>query len=69
MNDVAKHFKLEFFQNGAWRTVSLLHYSADDPVIHTGNELGGLTASKLRLTNVSGSDRQVYFKSFKFVKQ
>ncbi|MDY5767055.1 MAG: beta-N-acetylglucosaminidase domain-containing protein [Alloprevotella sp.] len=69
VNDVAKHFKLEFFQNGAWRTVSLLHYSADDPVIHTGNELGGLTASKLRLTNVSGSDRQVYFKSFKFVKQ
>ena len=67
--DVAKHFKLELFSGGQWKTVSLLHYSADDPVIHTGNELGGMTASKLRLTNVSGSEQKVYFKHFKFVKQ
>ena len=67
--DVAKHFKLELFSGGQWKTVSLLHYSADDPVIHTGNELGGMSASKLRLTNVSGSEQKVYFKHFKFVKQ
>lgn len=67
--DVAKNFKLELLQNGQWTTVSLLHYKADDPVIHTGNELGGMKASALRLTNVSGKDLQVYFKSFKFVKQ
>ena len=67
--DVAKHFKLELYSGGQWKTVSLLHYSADDPVIHTGNELGGMTASKLRLTNVSGSEQKVYFKHFKFVKQ
>lgn len=67
--DVAKHFKLELYADGQWKTVSLLHYSADDPVIHTGNELGGMSASKLRLTNVSGSEQKVYFKHFKFVKQ
>lgn len=66
---VAKNFKLEFFTEGFWKEVSLIHYSDDDPVIHTGNELGGMSASKLRVTNVSGSDLQVYFRSFKFVKQ
>lgn len=66
---VAKNFKLELYTEGAWREVSLLHYSDDDPVIHTGNELGGMTASKLRLTNVSGAHLQVYFRSFKLVKQ
>ena len=67
--DVAKHFKLELYSGRQWKTVSLLHYSAEDPVIHTGNELGGMSASKLRLTNVSGSEQKVYFKHFKFVKQ
>ena len=66
---VAGKFRLELFTNGAWREVSLLHYSDNDPVIHTGNELGGMTARKLRITNVSGQDLQVYFKHFKFVKQ
>lgn len=69
VKDVAKNFKLELCQSGTWHEVSLLHYAADDPVIHTGNELGGMTASKLRLTNISGKDLQVYFKSFKFSKQ
>ncbi len=66
---VAKDFKLELFSNGEWKTVSLLHYSETDPVIHTGNELGGMSASKLRLTNVSGHEMKVYFRSFNFVKQ
>ena len=66
---VAKNFKLEVFTDGEWKAVALLHYKDDDPVIHTGNELGGMTATKLRITNVSGNDLQVYFRSFKFVKQ
>ncbi len=66
---VAKNFKLELFQNGQWREVSLLHYADTDPVIHTGNELGGMQASKLRLTNISGAPVEAYFKSFHFVKQ
>ncbi len=66
---VAKNFKLELYTNGEWKTVSLLHYADNDPVIHTGNELGGMSASKLRLTNVSGHEMKVYFRSFNFVKQ
>ncbi len=69
INGVAKNFKLELLVNGNWREVSLLHYSDNDPVIHTGNELGGMTASALRITNISGSEQQVYFKNFKFVKR
>ena len=69
VNGVAKHFSLELFVNGAWREVSLLHYSENDPVIHTGNELGGMTATKLRITNKSGEEQKVYFKSFSFVKR
>ena len=66
---VAKNFKLELYNNGTWKEVSLLHYRDNDPVIHTGNELGGMQASKLRITNVSGADLEVYFKNFKFIKQ
>ena len=69
VNGVAKHFTLELFVNGAWREVSLLHYREDDPVIHTGNELGGMTATKLRITNKSGEEQKVYFKSFTFIRR
>ena len=65
----AKHFPLECLVNGNWVKVPLLHYSDNDPVIHTGNELGGMTATKLRLTNTSGAEQKVYFRHFKFVKQ
>ncbi len=66
---VAKNFKLELFTNGQWKQVSLLHYKDNDPVIHTGNELGGMSASTLRITNISGAEQQVYFKMFKFIKR
>lgn len=70
VKDVAHHFTLEVRRpGGEWQRVSLLHYSADDPVIHTGGELGGMTGTAIRLTNTSGAEQQVYFKSFKFVKQ
>ena len=66
---IADCFTLELMVGGQWTKVSLLHYSAEDPVIHTGNELGGMTATKLRLTNTSGKEQKVYFKRFNFVKQ
>ncbi|MBO7290018.1 MAG: beta-N-acetylglucosaminidase domain-containing protein [Bacteroidaceae bacterium] len=69
VNGVAKHFSLELFVNGAWREVSLLHYRDDDPVIHTGTELGGMTATKLRITNKSGEEQKVYFRSFTFIRR
>ena len=65
----AKDFKLELYSNGQWREVSIMHYAENDPVIHTGGEISASPASRLRVTNISGSDRQVYFKHFKFVKQ
>ena len=69
VNGVAKHFRLELFVNGAWKEVGLLHYRDDDPVIHTGNELGGMTATKLRITSKSGEEQKVYFKSFTFIRR
>lgn len=69
VNNVARHFKLELFVNGAWKEVSLLHYNDNDPVIHTGNELGGMTATKLRITNKSNEEQKVYFKNFRFVRR
>ena len=69
VNGVAKNFKLELLVDGNWREVSLLHYADNDPVIHTGNELAGMTASALRITNISGAEQQVYFKNFKFIKR
>lgn len=67
--DVAKNFTLELLVGDTWKPVSLMHYKPEDTVIHTGNELGGMTATALRLTNTSGKDLQVYFKRFKFVKR
>ncbi len=69
VNGVAKNFSLELFVDGVWKEVSLLHYSDNDPVIHTGNELGGMTATKLRITNKSGEEQNVYFRSFRFVRR
>ena len=65
----AQHFRLELFVDGAWKEVGLLHYSEDDTVIHTGNELGGMTATKLRITNKSNAEQQVFFKNFRFIRR
>lgn len=66
---IAKNFKLDVLGEDGWKQVSIMHYKADDPVIHTGNELGGMVAKKIRLKNISGKTQQVYFRSFKFIKQ
>lgn len=67
---IASKFRLEV-QNpttGEWAAVSLLHYKDNDPVIHTGNELGGMQAKAIRISNVSGEELQCYFRHFKFNK-
>ncbi len=67
---VAESFTLELQgEDGNWRKVSLLHYSADDTVIHTGGELTGMKAQKIRITNTSGKEVQAYFKGFRFSRQ
>ena len=65
----AQHFTLELLTPAGWQKVSLLHYKTSDPVIHTGNELSGMKATKIRLTNTSGSEQKVFFKRFAFVMQ
>lgn len=66
---VASKFRLEVMVDGAWKTVSLMHYKPEETVIHTGNELSGMKAEKIRLTNSGGEDLQVYLRSFQFTKQ
>ena len=69
VNNVAQHFRFEILVNGAWKEIALMHYRDTDPVIHTGNELGGQTATKLRITNKSGVEQQVYFKNFRLIRR
>ena len=65
----AQLFKLEVFDGTSWREVSLLHYNETETTIHTGNELGGMKAKAIRISNKSGKEQKLYFKRFKFVKQ
>ncbi|MGN0086509.1 MAG: beta-N-acetylglucosaminidase domain-containing protein [Alloprevotella sp.] len=68
--DTAGDFKLEILRpDGTWTEVGLLHYNAGETVVHTGNELGGMDANAIRLTNKSGKELQRYFKSFRFSKR
>lgn len=66
---VAPLFQLECQRpDGTWQKVALLHYNEKDQVVHTGNELGGLTVRAIRITNISGAEQQLNFRQFKFVK-
>lgn len=67
--DQAKNFRLEVMVDGQWKNVSLLHYKEGEQVVHTGNELAGMNAQKIRLTNSSGKELKVYFRKFHFTKQ
>lgn len=67
VNGVAKNFRLEVLVGDQWKEVGLLHYKEDDPVIHTSDQLAGMTTKRIRLTNHSGKEQKVYFKNFKIV--
>ena len=64
--NIARKFKLEVMVDGAWQPISLSMNERRKTVVNTGAEIDGLKATRLRLTNVSGSDLQVYFRSFRF---
>lgn len=67
---VAHKFKLECqMTDGTWKEVSLLHYKDTDTSIHTSNELGGMTVQAIRVSNISGEELQLYFRSFNFNKR
>ena len=69
VNNVAQYFSFEIYVDGAWKEIPIMHYRDTDPVIHTGNELGGQTATKLRITNKSGNEQKVYFKNFRLIRR
>ena len=66
VENIAGKFKLEVMVDGSWRPISLSMNQHRKTVVNTGGEIDGLKATKLRLTNVSGEDLQVYFRSFRF---
>lgn len=63
---IASKLTLEVRHGATWQPVSLLHYKADDPVVHTGGELGGMQADALRLTNTSGEELEIKLNRFAF---
>jgi len=67
--DMARNFRLELLDGENWRPVGLLHYKQGETTVHTADELAGMKARQLRLTNTSGKDLQLYFKKFRFSKQ
>lgn len=66
---MASNFTLECRVAGKWQKVSLLHYRDGESTVHTGNEIGGMSADAIRLTNTSGQTQQVKFNSFRFNKR
>ena len=66
VENIAHKFKLEVFTDGAWQPISLSMNQRRKTVVNTGSEIDGLKAKKIRLTNISGEDLKVYFRSFKF---
>ena len=66
VENIARKFKLEVFTGGTWQPISLSMNQRRKTVVNTGSEIDGLKAKKIRLTNISGEDLKVYFRSFKF---
>ena len=66
VESIADKFKLEVMTNGIWQPISLSMNKRNKTLVNAGREIDGLKAKKLRLTNTSGEDLKVYFRSFKF---
>lgn len=66
---IASSFTLEVLSGGSWQKVSLTHYNEGETTVHTGNEISGMEASKIRLTNTSGQELKLYLRSFRFARQ
>lgn len=64
---IAPKFRLQVkTDDGTWRDISLTHYKADDPVVHTGSELSGIVATAFRLTNIAGEELKCPFRHFRW---
>ena len=66
--NVASLFKLETSRDGKqWQPVGLVQNSGT--TIHTTDAINGMQAKYIRLTNVSGKELKLYFRSFRFSKK
>lgn len=65
----AENFKLTVYSGNEWKPIGLLHYKEGETTVHTGNEIAGMSANKIRLTNASGKELKLYLRSFRFSKQ
>lgn len=59
-------FKLEVGDGQSWKPIKLLQYNNKSNTINTGNEINGVRADRIRLTNISGKTLQLYFRQFNF---
>ena len=67
--DISSDFKLDASADGTeWISIGLIQQEGKTTV-HTTNEISGMQADRIRLTNVSGKELKVYFRSFKFTKR
>lgn len=65
---VASAFKLQLFTNGQWREVPLTQ-SSEAPYTLSAPTIGSAKASRIKLTNVSGQQVDVFFKNFNLSAQ
>ena len=65
---VASAFKLQLFTNGQWREVPLTQ-SSEAPYTLNAPTIGSAKASRIKLTNVSGQQVDVFFKNFNLSAQ
>lgn len=67
--DISSDFKLDASADGTeWISIGLIQQEGKTTV-HTTNEISGMQADRIRLTNVSGKELKVYLRSFKFTKR
>ena len=66
--NVASAFKLQLFTNGKWRDVPLVQ-SSEAPFTLSAPTIGSAKASRIKLTNVSGQQLDVFFKNFSLSAQ
>ena len=66
--NVASAFRLQLFTNGKWRDVPLAQ-SSEAPFTLSAPTIGSAKASRIKLTNVSGQQLDVFFKNFSLSAQ
>ena len=65
---ISDSFTLEAMVDGQWQPIGIFHRDGKTTVVNTTDAINGMQATRVRLTNSSGKDLQVYLKNFRFTK-